>query len=663
MRTAALFALLGAVAGCNQILGIGDVHTAASPDGGGTPDAAPNTVTGTSVVTYGKSDGTSVMKNEDLTGYTIRAYVPDGSPGGFQVLSGAGAADGTFQIDGVPDGMTYMLELTRPGQQGPSLYVTKQHVLDAGFVTIGRPDGVSTTLTTPVTMSITGMTAWADGDSLWADSYATGTENAVTGNMTATNAPAAGATSLVNAGIDWKSGYTYDVSGSPPRLVQNAAGDDFYVEHLSTRSAHDDQNNPITLGHLVDVFQGANVNMTDGGSTTISGAFTHVPSDRVQTLTFDLAQHRALAGDDNHYVLETYDCFRLSTYAVAYDGRIGAPTWNVFGLLTPRQKTVSISNSSYGDPFSSMWTSMMGCTYTHMRRYRLPDGQLVDWFSQQDSDFPAMDNAVRSPTIAAPSGATIGGQPFLVGGAVPFDGTTPVTVQWTAVPMAAWYRVTVRHIVAIGTVARADIAVTIDTAETSVKIPASTMTKGDFYNVQIQSFYSADLTTFANGHLRRLSFPTQDAYVFSGLFRFSSDCGNHVVDAGEQCDDGGESATCDSDCSIRTCGDGLVNMTAGEVCDDTTDSPTCDSDCTASRCGDNRVNVAADETCDDGNTIAGDGCSARCTVEACGGGVVDPGETCDDGNTTAGDGCSATCQQEPLWTCNTAVTPSVCTHL
>ena len=41
-------------------------------------------------------------------------------------------------------------------------------------------------------------------------------------------------------------------------------------------------------------------------------------------------------------------------------------------------------------------------------------------------------------------------------------------------------------------------------------------------------------------------------------------CGNAIVEAGETCDDAGESATCDDDCTPVDCGDGVVNEAAGE---------------------------------------------------------------------------------------------------
>lgn len=44
-------------------------------------------------------------------------------------------------------------------------------------------------------------------------------------------------------------------------------------------------------------------------------------------------------------------------------------------------------------------------------------------------------------------------------------------------------------------------------------------------------------------------------------------CGNGVVEAGETCDDAGESATCDVDCTEVVCGDSIINATAGEECE------------------------------------------------------------------------------------------------
>jgi cysteine-rich repeat protein len=124
-------------------------------------------------------------------------------------------------------------------------------------------------------------------------------------------------------------------------------------------------------------------------------------------------------------------------------------------------------------------------------------------------------------------------------------------------------------------------------------------------------------------------------------------CGNGAidVDAGEECDDGLETATCDVDCTDADCGDSMVNGAAGEECDEGRETAGCDADCTPSQCGDGALNVTAGETCDEGRETAG--CDADCTPSECGDGAlnVTAGETCDDGNPLGGDGCSTACGQ------------------
>jgi cysteine-rich repeat protein len=112
-------------------------------------------------------------------------------------------------------------------------------------------------------------------------------------------------------------------------------------------------------------------------------------------------------------------------------------------------------------------------------------------------------------------------------------------------------------------------------------------------------------------------------------------CGNGTVDPGEECDEGGPSATCDADCTPARCGDGLVNTAAGEECDGGGETASCDADCTLAMCGDGVVNTAAGEECDGGGETAS--CDADCTLAMCGDGVVNTaaGEQCDDGGESA----------------------------
>ncbi|TNF37664.1 MAG: hypothetical protein EP329_02560 [Deltaproteobacteria bacterium] len=98
-------------------------------------------------------------------------------------------------------------------------------------------------------------------------------------------------------------------------------------------------------------------------------------------------------------------------------------------------------------------------------------------------------------------------------------------------------------------------------------------------------------------------------------------CGDELVEADEECDDGpGNSDTtadaCRTSCRAAGCGDGWID--SGEVCDDGNreDGDGCASDCRSDeRCGNGRLDAVKGEGCDDGNLRSFDGCSSACTAE------------------------------------------------
>ena len=85
-------------------------------------------------------------------------------------------------------------------------------------------------------------------------------------------------------------------------------------------------------------------------------------------------------------------------------------------------------------------------------------------------------------------------------------------------------------------------------------------------------------------------------------------CGDGLCEGDET------AASCPPDCDL-VCGNGIVNPLY-EECDDGRETASCDTDCTYSLCGDRRLNIAAGEQCDDGNTVSGDGCDPWCMHEA-----------------------------------------------
>jgi cysteine-rich repeat protein len=124
-------------------------------------------------------------------------------------------------------------------------------------------------------------------------------------------------------------------------------------------------------------------------------------------------------------------------------------------------------------------------------------------------------------------------------------------------------------------------------------------------------------------------------------------CGDGVVDPGEQCDLGpgnGDDKICTASCTLATCGDGLV-FEGAEECDDGNNSNTdgCLNTCKLATCGDGFVHEGV-EQCDDANDIDTDSCTSECLLGSCGDGVLQAGEQCDDGNLDDTDDCPSTCQ-------------------
>ncbi|HEY8945009.1 MAG TPA: DUF4215 domain-containing protein, partial [Polyangiaceae bacterium] len=140
----------------------------------------------------------------------------------------------------------------------------------------------------------------------------------------------------------------------------------------------------------------------------------------------------------------------------------------------------------------------------------------------------------------------------------------------------------------------------------------------------------------------------------------TTNCGDGVVAAGEDCDDGprntGGYGQCTPACARGPhCGDSIVQDADGEACDkgvagNDGSYGNCAPDCQlAPHCGDAVVQADGGEKCDDGVNDGGYGeCSAGCVLGPyCGdGNITLPFEECDDGNNTNQDGCSAACRLE-----------------
>ena len=154
-------------------------------------------------------------------------------------------------------------------------------------------------------------------------------------------------------------------------------------------------------------------------------------------------------------------------------------------------------------------------------------------------------------------------------------------------------------------------------------------------------------------------------------------CGNRIVEAPEQCDDGnavngdGCDTTCRFSCAMDSqCAD-TEPCNGAERCDTAahrcaagtalTDGAACGTGricrtrvCVTSRCGDGFVDPMRGETCEPPTANCD---PSTCTLVAparCGDGRVTGTEECDDGNTARWDGCSDVCRLEQTLRIDTA---------
>lgn len=595
----------------------------------------------------------------DLSTAVIQVLVSDHSPGGHRIVNGHGDANGGFVIDDVPDDVSFTLRIN------DDYYVTDQHAVDLHSETGVRcaPPPEQAASPTPVTLRMTGMTPFSTAtDRIDIDSFSVDYFNQVF---------AADGKTAIDTTFDWRSGFS-------PSLLNAALGDELLVIHRRLEDVRD----ASTLRthselRIVDAFQTSDITLHDGVSGTITGAFEPVALNR--TASFSLDRSLFDAGYDAMSIPQSTSL----SFGAKPPGSVFAETTTSL-IFKDRSRGTSlvdtVTNYRFADPFPGSWARSVELLYSRRRFVGLPIPHIVGVFAtiqshtlQREADTGTVHTA---PSLHPPDGAQVGGVDFTLGGKVVFDGRSPVHITWNPVPSSSLYVVRVEHL-DLENIGPIPLPVaTFVTTATSLQLPATLFHDGDFYVFLLAAAQTP--VDYSAGHLVPQGLTDVRAQLPSGRFRFSSHCGDGVLQTDEECDTRGESATCNIDCTKALCGDGMRNATAGEACDAVFDAPGCNSDCTLPVCGDHHVNNAL-EDCDDGNaTDDGNGCDAHCkannvcgnhtiesAVEACDDGGVDTaacdadcslprcgdghlntvaGEACDDGNDDDTDHCSNLCK-------------------
>ena len=577
-------------------VGIGTGEPTAPDAGvdGSTSDASAETsdVHGVAIDLHFSSPTTITPVPQDLSAYVLQAYVPDDSPGGFRIID-AERTGSTFTIPGVPAG-SFNLLVIAPDDPVPHFFQTTSHAIDLGVFRLGRVDGPLATLPTNLTFHVTGASPGQSGDRIFIDSFSTGAESL-------TFLPS-GQTALDPFVLDWRG------TGAP--LLDAAEGDDLIVTHQRRATGFAPGQSQRTI---VDAFSTRSVTLVDGQDASVTGVFA--PPSVSTDLSVQFSPESYVQGHD----VPVHQPFSmLMRLRAGLTGAVsqGAPLAELVQSITASQQPV-FGFLTFNDPYPIERTRFIFSNASINWNYAARGTtQVATYFGNAFERVAATSFPQVTAPFPAPRGIKIGGVNSSQAGAVPFDGTHAVTIEWLPVIGVTHYTVTAMQLTTDGIAASLSTIATFDTTTTAAVMPPSLFEVGGSYVFAVASVVDPT-TDYAGGTLRRQGFPISFHDAVTARLVFASSCGNGVVDSAfEQCDSGGVATeSCNPDCTRPLCGDGFANTLAHESCDDAGDSAFCNANCTLAACGDGHVHFAGGEQCDDGNTASGDGCSPDCLIE------------------------------------------------
>ena len=617
MRLASIVAAgLALSSGCSALLGIDDHFSApGAPDGPTAPDAPPTHRTGVfghSSTTYHTELATMTVA-DDLSRLAIDAYTVDAT--GVHVFPGTGRSDGSFDIPDVP-ATDYYLRIADTGGGLPAIWHLQTHDLDLSRDQMGRPALPTLDAASPISLTAPAMRRYLSRDSVTAYS-----------SLQASEVFPSWSSHRPDLGFDHLADATFDWAGHPA-LDDNG----LWIVHHGLPShvpAGFDVTTATEAAHVTGLHQQA------GAALPLALAFA---PGAAASASLE-ATIKLLRPQRTHLELLA---LLISATPDGGAGTFAGPQVLTATYQPDDHAPIHGSSVDYADPFPATWSRAALVSYSNLPRLflRPPAIQRVLGDRITAIQVAAPGAALEIPTLVtrppAPTGITLDGAP--IHDAV-HAADAALRLAWDAVPGATSYTVTLDVMTPQGSTTSYSLATSLP----ELVLPPATIP--DQHRVAI--WIGAALGDPLEPAIRRAPRQRTLSEHMAAVVLVSSTCGNGRVDPGEACDTGGESETCNVDCTVAMCGDAIVNAAAHEACDLGWADRTCDAQCHAVVCGDRVVSPGSDEQCDDGNTRDGDGCSADCYVESltmCGNGVIDPGEQCDDGSTDNLDACTNQCK-------------------
>jgi hypothetical protein len=460
--------------------------------GGYVGDATPTrTVSGSRMITRLSSYGIANVAR-DLSAVPVRAYVARGG-GGYDRYDGAGQADGTFRVPGVPVG-PYLLQV------GTRYVRSDQDVIDLGEVQPGRRalDVIDPNATVPATFNLSNLAPWrtpasADGITIGdrVDLFS-GDSNTwfwrIQGGLSP--ALATDATSF--------SGSLANLVTSGSRLVPTNALRAEKGDHLVVAQQHatvSPTGRPYQA--MTRTFEPGPTTVAPGTPLSLSGAFADVALASTVTLSWDFGAYRAavIADANPASTTITTDQFQNRFRVVGQAGglaygthlTIGKPDFLILPVDPASTTTVESGVMSFGTPLQGDWgahwiAAADVCVTTTV-------GTNNSYFPVSIRSYGALADTVTlgAPALGLPRAPMVNGTRSLFA-RQDGVGLTP-TLSWT-VPSpgpADGYTVQVLRLDGTGSPPWAYVAM-LDTSETSLELPAGVLETGKEYMVIIRAY-------------------------------------------------------------------------------------------------------------------------------------------------------------------------------
>ncbi len=481
--------LVSALAACGSSSSKPDaliVNPMDGSNGSGSDAAVPTmNINGTSTAHFVTDSGVmDLMPN--LSNVTFASVTPNTAGTAFVHESGTGNSDGTFVVP-VPQGATsWDLGFTFQAGAALSFMVGNSTSPDLSQFILGRPDVAIASGPTTLTVSATGLTAWATTDDLELFSSNAGAiffspQNEFTTPL------AAGNTTITSQPVSW--------TDQTVNLVDGTKGDSLMLFQLTQKTSGTDTYSALTkLGSTTGLTQ------TSGQSSDVSFTLAAVPQNETLAVHWKRSQFEALAAQGGPGAVD--DGLSL----LALDAMPGATTRGFFAnapdlveFTHPPTGSTDIDETfTYGNPFTTggtAWDEFLIISYqfnapvkaaaassaTHVTTGYYANALVSDL--KQDGTIAPVINGVGT--------ITVGGMD-VTSTAQAGVGMTP-KITWTAptvgTPMG--YTVEIQAVgVSAGTTSLGSVG-TFFTKDTSLQVPDMILQSGMSYIVEIFAVTSA----------------------------------------------------------------------------------------------------------------------------------------------------------------------------